>query len=98
VDHTGALIDGDQLLYVLATHRHAAGELRGPVVGTVMTNMGLEEALRSHGIELVRAKVGDRYVLETLADRGGVLGGEASGHLLMLDKTPTGDALAAAIT
>ncbi|WP_348538147.1 phosphoglucosamine mutase [Nocardia cyriacigeorgica] len=98
VDHTGALIDGDQLLYVLATHRHAAGELRGPVVGTVMTNMGLEEALRSHGIELVRAKVGDRYVLETLADRGGDLGGEASGHLLMLDKTPTGDALAAAIT
>ncbi|NKY53936.1 phosphoglucosamine mutase [Nocardia vermiculata] len=97
VDHTGTVIDGDQLLYILATHLHARGELTGPVVGTVMSNMGLEQALRDRGIEFVRTKVGDRYVLETLSDRGGVLGGESSGHLLMLDKTPTGDALAAAI-
>ncbi|WP_280424778.1 phosphoglucosamine mutase [Nocardia carnea] len=97
-DHTGALVDGDQLLYILAAHRHNIGALTGPVVGTVMSNMGLEEALHSRGIDFVRAKVGDRYVLETLTARSGVLGGENSGHILMLDTTPTGDALAAAIT
>lgn len=97
VDHTGALVDGDQLLYILATHLHATGALTGPVVGTVMSNMGLEQALTERGIGFLRAKVGDRYVLELLHQHRGILGGENSGHLLCLDKTPTGDALIAAI-
>lgn len=97
VDHLGRVVDGDQLLYVLATARHAAGELRGPVVGTVMSNLGLEHGLQQQGIEFRRAKVGDRYVLEVLRETGGVLGGETSGHLLCLDRTTTGDALISAL-
>jgi phosphoglucosamine mutase len=98
VDRDGNLIDGDQLLYVLACHRHEAGALTpAVVVGTVMTNMGLEEALAARGIELVRAKVGDRYVLELLNERGAQLGGENSGHVLCLDLLPTGDALVVAV-
>ncbi len=97
VDHLGRVVDGDQLLYVLATARHAAGELAGPVVGTVMSNLGLEHALQQQGIEFRRAKVGDRYVLELLRETGGVLGGETSGHLLCLDRTTTGDALISAL-
>jgi phosphoglucosamine mutase len=97
VDHEGALVDGDQLLYILATAWHGAGELRGPVVGTLMTNFGLERALRELGIDFRRAKVGDRYVLELLKECGGTLGGETSGHLLCLDKTTTGDGLVSAL-
>lgn len=97
VDHLGRVVDGDQLLYVLATARHAAGELPGPVVGTVMSNLGLEHGLQKQGIEFRRAKVGDRYVLELLRETGGVLGGETSGHLLCLDRTTTGDAMISAL-
>ena len=97
VDHLGRLVDGDQLLYVLAGARHAAGHLQGPVVGTVMSNLGLEIALTDRGIGFRRAQVGDRYVLQMLRDEGGVIGGETSGHLLCLDKTTTGDGLIAAL-
>jgi phosphoglucosamine mutase len=97
VDHLGRIVDGDQLLYVLAGARHAARDLRGPVVGTVMSNLGLEIALGERGIDFLRASVGDRYVLQMLRDEGGVLGGETSGHLLCLDKTTTGDGLIAGL-
>ena len=97
IDENGSLVDGDQLLYVLATARHKKGELQGPVVGTVMSNLGLEHALNALTIEFRRASVGDRYVLETLKDCGGVLGGETSGHMLVLDKTTTGDGLICAL-
>ncbi len=97
VDDQGILIDGDQLLYVLATARQKKGELQGPVVGTVMSNLGLEHALKAQAIEFRRARVGDRYVLEALKDAGGVLGGETSGHVLVLDKTTTGDGLICAL-
>ncbi|MBS0394497.1 MAG: phosphoglucosamine mutase, partial [Proteobacteria bacterium] len=97
VDHLGRTVDGDQLLYVIARHRHAAGTLRGPVVGTVMSNLGLEHALGALGVPFRRAAVGDRYVLELLREQGGELGGESSGHLLCLDKTTTGDGLVSAL-
>lgn len=97
VDHQGRLIDGDQLLFILACAAAAEGRLSGPVVGTLMSNLGLEVALQERGIAFERAKVGDRYVLERLVQSGGVLGGETSGHLLCLDKTTTGDALIAAL-
>jgi len=97
VDHLGRKVDGDQLLYVIAAHRHALGRLQGPVVGTLMTNYGLERALRERGIEFHRAAVGDRYVLSKLRETGGALGGETSGHLLTLDYTTTGDAMIAAL-
>jgi len=97
VDENGDLIDGDQLLYVLATARQKKGELKGPVVGTVMSNLGLEHALQAQAIEFRRASVGDRYVLEALRESGGVLGGETSGHMLVLDKTTTGDGLICAL-
>ncbi|MEZ5458824.1 MAG: phosphoglucosamine mutase [Steroidobacteraceae bacterium] len=97
VDHFGRVLDGDQLLFIMATARHADGVLRGPVVGTVMSNLGLEVALREHGIGFQRAQVGDRYVLGALRETGGELGGETSGHILTLDKTTTGDALVAAL-
>lgn len=97
VDHLGRILDGDQLLYIMAMARHEEGLLRGPVVGTVMSNLGLEVALRERGIGFVRAQVGDRYVLGMLRDHGGELGGETSGHILTLDKTTTGDAIIAAL-
>ncbi len=97
VDHLGRLVDGDQLMYVIARDRRAQGELTGPVVGTVMSNLGLELALKEQGIEFLRAPVGDRYVLAMLRDKGGVLGGETSGHLLCLDRTTTGDGLVSAL-
>lgn len=97
VDEHGNLVDGDQLLYVLATARQEKGNLQGPIVGTVMSNLGLEQALKAQNIEFRRASVGDRNVLEALRDCGGVLGGETSGHLLMLDKATTGDALICAL-
>jgi phosphoglucosamine mutase len=97
VDEAGHLVDGDQLLYVLATARKNQGALTGPVVGTVMSNLGLEHALQGMGIDFRRAAVGDRYVLELLRHSGGVLGGETSGHMLVLDKTTTGDGLISAL-
>jgi phosphoglucosamine mutase len=97
VDELGRCVDGDQMLYILATARHQAGELCGPVVGTVMSNLGLEHALAERGIEFLRAQVGDRNVLAMLNEAGGTLGGETSGHILCLDKTTTGDGLISAL-
>ena len=97
VDERGGIIDGDQMLYILATARKAEGSLQGPVVGTVMSNLGLEHALEQHDIEFRRAAVGDRYVLETLRETGGIIGGETSGHVICLDKTTTGDGLVIAL-
>jgi phosphoglucosamine mutase len=97
VDHLGRVVDGDQLLYIIARARHEQKTLVGPVVGTVMSNLGLEHALAREGIGFHRAKVGDRYVLEKLRETGGVLGGETSGHLLCLDRTTTGDAIISAL-
>ncbi len=97
VDHLGRIVDGDQLLYIIARARQEAGALLGPVVGTVMSNLGLEVALREAGIEFRRAAVGDRYVLSMLRESGGTLGGETSGHILCLDKTTTGDGLVSAL-
>jgi phosphoglucosamine mutase len=97
VDHLGRIADGDQLLYVIASDRAVTGTLRGPVVGTVMSNLGLEQTLKAQGIGFLRAKVGDRYVLAMLKEHGGVLGGETSGHLLCLDRTTTGDGLISAL-
>ena len=97
VDEFGNILDGDQLIYILAMARHRSGQLPGAVVGTVMSNLGLELALRDAGIPFRRAQVGDRYVLALLRETGGVIGGETSGHILTLDKTTTGDALIAAL-
>ncbi len=97
VDASGRLFNGDELLYVMVADRLARGEAVPGVVGTLMTNMAVELALRELGVELVRAKVGDRYVLEALAARGWQLGGEGSGHLLALDKHTTGDGIVSAL-
>ena len=97
VDHLGRLVDGDQLLFVIAAAAKASGTLRGPVVGTVMSNLGLEVALKRLGVDFVRAPVGDRHVLAKLKDSGGMLGGETSGHILLLDRTTTGDGLMTAL-
>src|SRR5258707_14056994 len=97
VDHVGRIVDGDRLLYVIASALQQAGILRGPVVGTVMSNLGLEVALRTAGIEFRRAAVGDRYVLSMLRETRGMLGGETSGHILCFDKTTTGDGLVSAL-
>jgi phosphoglucosamine mutase len=93
----GTVCDGDDLLYVLATDWQDSGRLRGPLVGTLMTNFGLEQALGARGIPFVRAKVGDRYVHQQLIAHDGVLGGEASGHLLCLDCASTGDGIVSAL-
>jgi phosphoglucosamine mutase len=97
VDQHGRLYNGDELLYLLAMDRLQSGLPVPGVVGTLMTNLGIELALRRAGVELVRAKVGDRYVLEALLERGWHLGGEGSGHLLVLDRHTTGDALVSAL-
>jgi phosphoglucosamine mutase len=97
VDELGRCVDGDQLLFVLTMARQAAGELKGPVVGTVMSNLGLEHILAERGVEFLRAQVGDRNVLAMLNQAGGTLGGETSGHILCLDKTTTGDGLICAL-
>ena len=95
----GLVLDGDFVLYHEALRRARAGTLRGHwVVGTVMSNLWLEQALQRAGLRFFRAPVGDRYVLQCLQDRGGVLGGEPSGHILFLDKTTTGDGLLTALT
>jgi phosphoglucosamine mutase len=97
IDRNGELVDGDDLLYVLACDWLAEGRLRGPVVGTLMSNYGLERALTGAGMQFVRARVGDRYVLQQLKERGGLLGGETSGHILCLDRTSTGDGIVSAL-
>jgi phosphoglucosamine mutase len=96
-DADGTLYDGDQLLYIIARHRRERGILRGGVVGTQMTNLGLEHALEKIGVPFARAKVGDRYVLELLQERGWQLGGENSGHIVFLDKHTTGDGIVSAL-
>ena len=97
VDAQGRLYNGDELLYLMADERLGRGEALPGVVGTLMTNMAVELALKSRGVDLVRAKVGDRYVLEAMEARGWILGGEGSGHLLALDKHTTGDGLISAL-
>jgi phosphoglucosamine mutase len=96
-DASGGLYDGDQLVYIIAAHRATRGELGGGVVGTQMTNYGLETAFARRGIEFARAKVGDRYVLEILREKKWLIGGENSGHILCLDRHSTGDAIIAAL-
>lgn len=96
-DEEGELVDGDQLLYIIAMDRHARGQLSGDVVGTVMSNLGLEQALNQAGIGFQRAPVGDRFIHQRLVEAGGSLGGEASGHLLCLDRTSTGDGIVSAL-
>ncbi|KPQ03092.1 phosphoglucosamine mutase [Marinobacter sp. HL-58] len=97
VDSDGSEVDGDELLFVIAAQRHAAGTLQGGVVGTLMTNLGVELALREQGIDFERARVGDRYVMERLIDRGWLLGGEGSGHMVIRDCTSTGDGIVSAL-
>jgi phosphoglucosamine mutase len=97
IDRNGELVDGDDLLYVLAHDWLAAGKLRGPVVGTLMSNFGLERALTGAGVRFLRANVGDRYVLQQLKEHDGVLGGETSGHILCLDRASTGDGIVSAL-
>ena len=93
----GTVCDGDDLLFVLATDWQESGRLRGPLVGTLMSNFGLEKAMSERGIAFVRSKVGDRYVHQMLVENEGVLGGEASGHLLCLDRASTGDGIVSAL-
>ena len=97
VDHKGELVDGDELLYIIAMSRKSEGKLTGPVVGTLMSNLGLEQALAQQGIPFRRAAVGDRYVLAMLEKLGGILGGENSGHIICLDRATTGDGIVAAL-
>ncbi|MFO0028867.1 MAG: phosphoglucosamine mutase [Pseudomonadota bacterium] len=96
-DRSGALVDGDDILHLRACDGPAPGRLRGPVVGTLMSNYGLEQSLTRRGIAFRRAAVGDRFVHQMLVGQGGVLGGEASGHVLCLDRASTGDALVCAL-
>ena len=97
VDHQGNRIDGDLIIYIIAREALRQGQLKGGVVGTLMSNMGLEIALKNLGIPFVRAKVGDRYVLEMLVEKNWRLGAENSGHVLLLDKTTTGDGIVAGL-
>ena len=97
VDNFGNLLDGDQLLYIIALGLYAKGKLKGGVAGTLMTNLALEHAFAKQQIPFARAKVGDRYVLELLQTKNWKLGGENSGHILTLDKTTSGDAIIAAL-
>lgn len=98
VDHTGEIVDGDQILYIIACSRQRSTHLNNSaVVGTLMSNLGLEHALRKKGIALHRAGVGDRYVMEMLIQHGCILGGESSGHIICLDRTTTGDGIVSAL-
>ena len=97
VDADGEIVDGDELLFIIAEDRHAGGRLDGSVVGTVMTNRGLEMALQSLGIGLHRAKVGDRHVMEVMRECGSPVGGESSGHIICRDRTTTGDGIVSAL-
>jgi phosphoglucosamine mutase len=97
VDHEGNLVDGDELLFIIATSRQKEGALSGGVVGTLMSNLGLEHALQSRDIAFSRANVGDRYVLEQLKKSSSLIGGESSGHIICLDRTTTGDGIVSAL-
>ncbi|HAG92916.1 MAG TPA: phosphoglucosamine mutase, partial [Gammaproteobacteria bacterium] len=97
VDAEGELVDGDELLFIIASGRQLDRSLQGGVVGTLMSNYGLELALQSLGVDFVRAKVGDRYVMELLKQNDWQLGGESSGHIVCLDKTTTGDGIVSAL-
>ena len=97
VDNSGVLLDGDELLFIIAMSRYEQGALNGGVVGTLMSNLGLEHALQSHDIAFDRADVGDRYVLERLKQNHSMLGGESSGHIICLDRTTTGDGIVSAL-
>ncbi|MFS2197363.1 phosphoglucosamine mutase [Pseudomonas sp. Pseusp3] len=97
VDHTGAVVDGDELLFIIARDLHERGKLQGGVVGTLMSNLGLELALADLGIPFVRANVGDRYVIAELLERNWIVGGENSGHIVCFSHTTTGDAIIAAL-
>ena len=97
VDNHGNLIDGDQMLYIMATARQQENRLHGGLVGTLMTNLGLEQACKAHDIPFRRAAVGDRYVMAMLMEEGWELGGESSGHILCLDKSTTGDGIISAL-
>lgn len=97
VDHLGNKVDGDQVLFIIAREALRAGHLKGGVVGTLMSNMSLELALKQLGIPFVRANVGDRYVLEKMQEKGWLLGGENSGHIIILDKNTTGDGIIASL-
>jgi len=97
IDRDGSEVDGDELLYILASQRQAEGRLKGGVVGTLMTNLGVELALRELGIEFERAKVGDRYVMERLLANNWLVGGEGSGHMVIRDCTSTGDGIVSAL-
>ena len=97
VDRRGGLVDGDDILFVLASAWQAQGRLQGPVIGTLMTNFGLEQAFAARGIGFERSKVGDRHVLQKMKEHGGTLGGETSGHVLCLDRASTGDGIVSAL-
>lgn len=97
IDAAGNVVNGDQILYIIARERLQRGLLHGGVVGTLMSNFGLEKAINNMGVPFVRTKVGDRYVLETLREKDWKIGGEASGHVVCLDKTTTGDGIIAAL-
>jgi phosphoglucosamine mutase len=97
VDHTGAIVDGDDLLFIIARDLHERNKLQGGVVGTLMSNLGLELALADLGIPFVRANVGDRYVIAELLERNWLVGGENSGHVVCFQHTTTGDAIIAAL-
>ncbi|CNE79377.1 phosphoglucosamine mutase [Yersinia nurmii] len=97
VDHLGNKVDGDQILYIIAREGLRQGQLKGGAVGTLMSNMGLELALKQLGIPFARAKVGDRYVLEKMQENGWRIGAENSGHVILLDKTTTGDGIVAGL-
>lgn len=97
VDHKGEVVDGDEILFIMARDAKRRGVLGGGVVGTVMSNLGLEVALKELDIGFARAKVGDRYVMEVMQEKGWSMGGESSGHLICLDKTTTGDGIISAL-
>ena len=97
VDHTGDEVDGDELMFIIAAHLKRNGQLDGGVVGTQMSNLGMELGLKDLGIDFVRAKVGDRYVMQQLKEKGWLLGGESSGHLICRNLTTTGDGIVAAL-
>ncbi len=97
VDHTGEVVDGDELLAIIAAHRHQNDNLGKDVVGTLMSNLGLEKAIAGMGLNFHRADVGDRYVMEIMRQTGGLLGGESSGHIIVRDRIATGDGTIAAL-
>ena len=97
VDHMGEIVDGDELVYIIAKSRQQTGDEIGGIVGTLMSNLGLELAVKALGLEFERTDVGDRYVLECLKQRGWNIGGESSGHIICLDRTTTGDGIVSAL-